>query len=309
MAKKKNEKKDKKKVEEQAADALLTEDFVDLTGDSGECSLVPLDGRIVEATGEEEFADLRKAVFNSRKLIDRSRWDLAAALYEIKEKNVYERWGYYSWDEYVKNEVGMTVRTTQYLISMYHCFYVEIGSELDDDKKQDLASKVSEIGWTKARSLVGVVDKENVDDWIDKAKDMSSAELEGVTKRALLEQNGEDSSAVESVSVVSIRFYDEQREVYEQALGLAKEIADSDKKNHLLSLICQDFVTTNMVNRGGSVGRLGRYLDRTAAILGIKIVAVDNDSGKVVHGKGLLDSLSTDADNVVTDVIEVDDDS
>lgn len=253
--------------------------------------LIALSDRLIPHDGKEEYADLREEVISSRGFIDRGRWQLAKALYQVHDRAIWENWGYLSWDEYVDSEVGMVVRTTQYLMAMYHCFYIDLGRGMTPEEKERIMERVSAIGWTKARALVGVVNADNLDEWLEMARNMSSTELESATKKALLEQEGKDSSGVEKMKNLAMRLSEDQFEIWEQAFELGKGIADSEKKGHVFSMICQDFVATTMAQKGIPAERRQRYIDRIGAILGLRFIAIDKETGKVVHGEKLAEDL------------------
>jgi len=246
---------------------------------------------IVPHTGKEPYSDLRKAVLDLRGMIDKSRWELAGNLWKIHDETIYRHWGYINWDQYVEVEVGTTVRTTRYLISMYGWFVHEIGKEIaDDTEREKMIEAVRELGWTKGRCLVGVANVDNVYDWIEKAQNMSSADLENETRKALAAKDGIDPDSVEKMKVFSCgRVTEEQHEIIEQALEMGEEALGSKKKGHIISMICQDYVATNMAQKGDR--NRGKYLDRIGAQFGVKLIAVDKETNKVVHGKAVLDKI------------------
>lgn len=266
----------------------------DAEGDDG---LVILDNRIVPADGTEEYADIRRRILDSRERIDLARWDIAGDLYKVHDSSLFQTWGYFSFDEYVSVELSMSVRTAHYLTSVYHCFYIELSKDMDEEQHKATMERVNAIGWTKARSLVGVVNGENVNEWLDKAEGIGSIELEGETKRELVRLAGGDPDDVEKMKNISMRVSEEQHEIIFGAFSLAKQVAESDKRGNLLTLICQDYVATNTGNKSGGQQEIkGRYLDRIGAMIGVRIVAVDKETMQVVHGQDVVDVL-TDRSN------------
>jgi len=262
----------------------------DIEDDDG---LVRLDNRIVPADGTEDYADIRRRILDSRERIDLARWDIAGDLYKVHDSSLFQNWGYFSFDEYVSVELSMSVRTAHYLTSVYHCFYIELSKDMDEEQHKAVMERVNAIGWTKARSLVGVVNGKNVNEWLDRAEGIGSIELEGETKRELVRLAGGNPDDVEKMKNVSMRVSEEQHEIIFSALSLAKTVAESDKRGNLLTLICQDYVATNTGNKsGGSQDIKGRYLDRIGAMMGMRIVAVDRDTMRVVHGQDVIDILA-----------------
>ena len=256
--------------------------------------LVALDQRVVPHDGNEDHADIRGRILEARNRIDSARWEMSADLYRVHDSTLYQHWGYYSFDEYVSSELNMNVRTAQYLTSVYHCFYIQLSKELDESRHKEIMDRVSRLGWTKARSLVGVVDGGNIDEWLDRAEKIGSTELEGEAKRELVRKAGGDPNEIEKMKNIAFRVSEDQHEVIASAVEIAKGVAESDKRGHLISLICQDFVATNTgPNSGGPTKIKGRYLDRIGAMLGVRIVAVDKETGKVIHGKDVVEGLTS----------------
>jgi hypothetical protein len=247
---------------------------------------------VVPATGKEERADLRKKVIEARDSIDTARWTLAEALYEVHDKTVYRLWGYSSWEQYVESEVGMTVRTAHYLTSIHGWFSVDLAKKLSSEKMDELRERLRKLGWTKVRSLVRIADAENVSEWVDRAEKMSSADLEETVKRELKSLSGEGGSGpTEVFKKKNFKLVDEQLQTVDQALEMAGGIADSEKPGHLLQLICQDFISTNMAGKEDGRTHKGRYLDKIGAVFGVKLVALDVETKKVVHGEDLVDKI------------------
>jgi len=259
--------------------------------------------KILPHTGEEVFADLREAVLRQRDAIDSARWNLAEALFRVNDDAVYLQWGYPSWETYIATEVGMTARTAHYLIAMYGYFTVSLieavsgMSESDPkrieaiEKRNEIIGQIKELGWTKGKCLVGVLTLDNYEEWIEKAKSLSATELEGESKRALNTSKGLSSTDVEVMKNASFRFAEDQLAVVEQAIEMASAQLESDKRGHVLSMICQDYVATNMAQSENGQSKSGRYFDRLGTMFGVRLIAVHKETGKVVHGETLLKDL------------------
>lgn len=247
---------------------------------------------IVPHDGTEDDADLRQEVLDLKETMDQSRWRMAAAFDKIHDESIFQRWGYSNFDQYVETEVEMTVRTAQYLVAMYRWFMYDIEGDISDERREKIVGEVRKLGWTKARHLIGITNSENIDDWLKKAQEMSSSDLQKESKRALLEKEGGDPDDVKDVKRMTFAFLDDQHVPVEQALELAGAIAESDKKGHLLSLVCMDYVATNMAQKEAGQKNRGKYLDRIGAQFGVKIMAVDKNTNEVVHGKSVFNKIS-----------------
>jgi hypothetical protein len=86
---------------------------------------------------------------------------------------------YPSFERYVEDAVGIDFRKAKYLVSIWWWFGVE---QRADPK---LLMGAQEIGWSKAKELVGVVDPKNADEWFEIAKTKKRDYLVKAAKAAL----------------------------------------------------------------------------------------------------------------------------
>lgn len=262
-----------------------------MSGETGEerrasdSNLVVLDGKTGEvdeqATLDEYKADRLR--YEIRELIERMSEDffvLSAKLYEVNDKMLYLRWGFKTFQEYVESdEVNFQLRKAQYFIKIWHWF-----GDLSDEAR----AKLREIGWSKLKELVGVVTEENVDEWVAKAMEMTVPQLALERKKHLALLDGEDGSGGgDVVKRVTFQLFDDQSDVVESALELAKAMSESDKKGNLISLICQDFCATNSSEAPSGAS----YLKRIEQFFGVKLVAINLDDKEVVFGQDTLETI------------------
>ena len=262
-------------------------------------------GKVVDLSAEEKkkkikaFADLRKRVQNAKSQIDLTRWELSEALYKICKEKMHIHWGYTDWKSYVKAEVGINDRTTQYYMAIYQYFQLDFDQNkpLPAPKKKEIVQTIKGIHWTKSKCLIDLCDTDkNTEDkiwaWIDKAKTLSGAELEAETKKALHKSKGKkDSKPAEPMKTVSFKLAPDQLEAVDTAIQEASERAGSQKKGHLISLICQDYVATTMAQTVKGGNKKYTYFNRLASMMGVHMICVDKESGEIVHGAKVYDQL------------------
>jgi hypothetical protein len=246
---------------------------------------------VVPHDGKEPYAKLRREVLDLKETIDQSRWRLAEKLFEVHDGTIFHRWGYNNFEQYMETEVKMKERTGQYLVSMYNWFVNEIGPQMEDAARDKMIEGVRQLGWTKARCLIGITTPDNVFKWIEDAQRLSSTELQSAARKALVEKKGGKSKDVEDMKTLSLRLADSQHAIVLQAIELAGKIADSDKKGHLISLICQDFVANTRAQDNAGQKNRGKYFNRIGAMFGVKLIAVDTETGKVVHNEAVLKKI------------------
>jgi len=284
-----------KKSSEQTVDAEVL----------GKDNVVVLNG----ATGiPREVAEdpelIRGRIVTLKNTIDNAYFELAQLLYKVWNggqdgKPLYLQWGYASWNEYVEKELDFAIRKAQYLISIWSWFGVELGDET-------VIEKIRPLGWTKVKELVGVVSAANADEWIEKARDMSSTMLADEA-RAVLKAKKEkeaadkagagssdsdgDKDKIEKLSHISFGLYEGQLQTVTAAMERAKELAGSDKKGYLLELICQDWLATNDAMRGTKKANVSKFMRKFEKLLGIRIVAIDPEAKEILCGADVAGSL------------------
>ena len=267
------------------------ETSIETSEEGSDSGLVAMDG-VVAHDGEEPFGELREEVLHLKQVMDKSRWQMSEIFFKINDETIYQRWGYSSFEQYVETEVQMSSRMAQYLVAMYNWYANELGPHMEKDDRDKMIEGVRDIGWTKAQCLIGVTDADNVMEWIERAKDMTSAELKTETRKALVEQDGGDPDEVKDTKQLSAVLSMDQYAKVEEAMSLAEKFAESKKKSHLLSLICQDYIATTMAQEEGGQKNRSKYFDKIGAQFGVKFVAMDKETGKVVHGKRVLKKLA-----------------
>lgn len=232
------------------------------------------DERIIEAlaqtveqtvTGPVGFAvpqdqsAARAEVLRLKESLEENYFHLGAVLNQIVHEKWYSAfWGYSTFKEYVQQEVGFGYRKAMYLANIYATL-VAAGITWE---------AVRSIGWGKMREMVGVLTRENVHDWIDKAHRMTALQLAEEAKRARLTVEHEGSVSV--VTVKNFRLRDAQIQNVDQALSMAKEIGHVETPGEALDLICSDFLINHV---DGSRGDLEFILGRIADLFNVEITA------------------------------------
>ena len=234
--------------------------------------------------------DLRVKVLEARDQVVESRWDLAGHLFKVKDETVYIHWGYKSFEEYLMVEVKLTERTGDWLIEMYDVFANQL--KIDEDTKK----KIKQLGWTKAKSLSRlkkkkVLNKNNISKWISIADKSSAMELDNQIRAAIQKKTGEGEE-VEPMKNKTFRLAPEQMEIVDNAIEMASKVLESEKPGHCISMVCQDFVATNMFQKRKDRSNMDHYLNKIAAILGVRLIAMDIESKKIVHNSKLFEKLA-----------------
>ena len=218
-----------------------------------------------------------------RNNVEGAYWRLATALFNVWNENAYEDWGYTSFPDYVDNELSMQRRKAQYLVAIAGWF---------GDQSESVQQWVKELGWTKARELVGIVDETNADEWRDVAESSSLRELTTAVKEAKSEMTEDETpSVLIKPKHKSFALFEDQMGNVNSALDKAKTLANSTKDGHALDLICTEYLSQN-----SGLDTLNDYLNRIEQVIGYKVVAFDLNGNEVVYGSETLDTLFPDED-------------
>ena len=200
---------------------------------------------------------IRHKILSLKNSIETSYFELAELLYETYVNRYYEEWGYESFEEYCKKELEFGERKGRYLVSVWYHLVIE---KQFTDKE---LNKLKNVGWTKLRALVRVVDTSNVDEWIELAKTMTVDELDIKTKQAVFEKMVSkevcEGEIVQEIKRFSCVLVDDQIKVVEKAFEIAEKIAKSNKRGNLLTLICLDFLST----KAGEDLELSEFISQT----------------------------------------------
>lgn len=175
---------EKKTKKQEAAD-------VDADGDTRFDHLVPVTGSFVqtEVVEDDESDNIRHRIQEITRRVDENRLELGALFFKVRLNAIYVRWKspvtgkpYQTWEEYVDTESAFSVRSIQHMVAMWWWF-----SELTAFPK--IRQRINEIGWGKARILVGLADDTNYDAWFQLAEKTPQAKL-AVSARAAMDKVG-----------------------------------------------------------------------------------------------------------------------
>lgn len=137
--------------------------------------------------------------------------------------------------DYVKAEFGMEYRKAMYLINIYNDLS-DAGIPWD---------KVKDLGWTKLSRLSHILTLENVDEWVEKAKHLTVAQLEDAIKAASLSGTApvDTTQPTSTVKTMSFKLHSDQQETVKEALAKAKGEFGTEVDTVALDAICTGYLT------------------------------------------------------------------
>ncbi len=223
-----------------------------------------------------------------RKRIDTASFDLAEILFTIHQEALYTRLNYDNFQQYVENELDFELRKANYFVSMWNYYGVKLAAN------PEVREKMETVGWSKAKDLIGVVNPNNVDEWVEICKKNPATRVLELARGALQKMKEDPEGEVdvddldnkiEKFASKVFKLTDEQLHNVDLALKRAGDSAESDKPGHLLDLVCTNFLAMN-AGVDGDEG-LGYLLKSVEANFGIQVIALKNEQKqlKVVYGE------------------------
>ena len=191
--------------------------------------------------------------------------ELAKMLYRIKLVRDYEKWKYHTFEAYVEEELGLEARTVRYWLSIYDKIVLQLG--VSEEKLKGKA-------WGRVRYIVPVVNKANIDKWLDKAERLSQPEI-AATVRDVIEGRPEpDEDAV--FTPLTFRVNPDQRKTIVTAIEKAKKMSPNDNEAdaHALEMICLSFLGDNFESRKDI---LIKMLAKLESVFRIKLLVLNTD--------------------------------
>lgn len=233
---------------------------------------------------------IRTDIANRSAKIDQEYLHLGKDLYVAKHMEHYLKWGFSTWREYVESEPGISIKRDERLRKVWKTLVKGFGVS---------AKQLHGIGFSKASLLSkdGLLTKENLSEWLAKARKLSFRELGKATKgtgkkKVRVEERDEtddegkptgktlvrvvidDEGGEEEFETISFTLPPEQRDVVEEAVSKAELLAGSAKRGHLLHLICTDFLAGNLGSDPKESARLKFHLANLEEAFGVKVMAL-----------------------------------
>ena len=225
-----------------------------------------------ETSARERAKQVRENLERAVERMENSYIELAQLLKETWDKEYIRFWGYSTMKEYVENDLGISYRKARYLIG--------IAKTVEDLHLS--WDQVRNIGWTKVRELVPYVDKSNVNEWLDRADNLSVRELkEEVNRSRATGELVEITPREEKIASLNLRLRDEEMSAIMDAVDEAKRELGTEETGIALHHICCDYLARS----GGSIARLPleTIVDWIREVYGVALVPEPQDLSKIVQ--------------------------
>ena len=228
---------------------------------------------------------------NDRKLLDQADalklqlFDtyrvLAKTLYHIAEKKSYKHYGYTSFHAYCEEHLQFGKRKGDYFVSI-HRNLVESGHFKPE--------VLDEMEWTTARELASLPKEElakNAAEWIEKAKTMPREELHREVKAL------KGHVDVEPTYPMRIVYHEEQYKNVKRAMKVAEKLTGSDKNNHLVDMICLEFLSYHLDEKEVELEDLLRRINDHFEVECVAVKVVDGEE-TIVFGEEFAKKVGPD---------------
>lgn len=206
----------------------------------------------VEVLGPDPFVDVQDkmkklekndAVKTAKELLDsigKSYFYFGGIMSKIQANGWFTEEGYESFQDFVTIEMGMKYRKAMYFIEIYN--YLTVA--------QIPYEKVKNVGWTKLKEIACLLTEDNVDALVKKAEGMNTLQLiEEVKLLKAGEVKATDQKPKSNpISSKVFKLHDDQREIINEALAKAKEVANTEFEAVALENICFEYLNQSQVS-------------------------------------------------------------
>ena len=178
--------------------------------------------------------ELREEALEARNMVEIGYMKLARCLYDIYYRDAFRTWDYTTFEDYVDSELQINYRKAMYLIEIYNKATM---------LNMDLA-RLENIGWTKARELVRIVDQSNTDEWLSIAEESTAKELSFKVKveKDKLDDRSSVSDAAPSTTTITLRLGEAENAIIQEAVEQSASLINTDDLALALANICQEWV-------------------------------------------------------------------
>jgi predicted NAD-dependent protein-ADP-ribosyltransferase YbiA (DUF1768 family) len=237
--------------------------------------------------------EIRDKIQVLKESIDKDYFYLCRLLWEVNKKSYYHDWGYGTFKEYIASEVQFKVTKAMYLVQIWQSLYVNSGDP-------DVFNKVINVGWSKAKELARVVTKENVDDWVEKAKHLTVDALVKEVKQTLKEKIPDDTAQaliedesnrgtpieVQSKNATYTFGYEDYQTIC-TAIEQVKKHSPGISNGAAIANLAREFIGSNPDVQDAKEYALN-MIARYEAMYGLQVVVYDPEQKEVIYGSETL---------------------
>lgn len=233
---------------------------------------------VLEAEKEEDKIDttnIREKTLEIKDNINKYYTELCQNLWLIQKKQLFKGWGYPSFREYGSKELEFGGTKAIYLASIWNNLAV------NQDKL--VFDKVMELGWTKGKELARVVTRENLSEWVNKAKHLRVEALVKEIRTFIKKKMPDDpqdaldkepdvkgTPVEDEKKTITLTFNYEDYLTISQAYENLKEEDPNCSLPQAIAMACRDYLASNVMDAKGKDAAVS-IIDRLASVHGLKV--------------------------------------
>jgi len=220
---------------------------------------------------EIDFDSLRRETLQLCQAIETGYLSLARMLYTIRNRYAYLKWGYESFEQYVEEELKISLRKAEYFVFIY----ARIKS-----LAPRLIQKFESLGWSKARLILDHAKNESEAALL--VEEASKSSVRGLQKKL---QQRVKLQKPDPREKLSFKLKPQQKRLISQALKVARGLSREKDSGEILSLICSYFLANS--TGGNPKEELEIFLQKVERWFGVKLIAL-NENNEVLFGGELV---------------------
>jgi hypothetical protein len=167
-----------------------------------------------------------------------NKYKIGGALARLQaNENWWQDAGYQNFKDYVEGSLGIGYRKAMYMIEFYKTLL-----ELDVPWV-----KLGGIGWGKINRIVSVLTKENIDEWVEKAKGMNRPELEAHIKAEKQKNKTGKEHEPKTITTKTFKLHDDQKQLVADGLKKASEETGSAVEAVNLEAVFQNYLGSGLM--------------------------------------------------------------
>ena len=244
----------------------------------------------------DEGRRIRKRIKALVGKVNDSYWELSELVAKVHTEKLYRQWGFKKFPDWAKDEFNLGRRKAYNFAEIQNYFNGKIKKELPEASYNEVVDTVKTIGWSKALVLAqsNVINQGNYGDVIEAAKELSYDDLKKEVVRRFKDLTDEEKeNSVETNNMKTVRksyvFTAQQEVEVTRAVTKAKsQMREGAKDSAAIALICAEYDANN------SESTLAEKLSMFERLLGIQLVAIDEQGETVLYGDEVLQNMAGD---------------
>jgi len=179
--------------------------------------------------------------------VDATYIRLGGILTVIRDHAWWHEEGYPTFKELLEGKIGLKYRKAMYLVQIYE----------DLINSGVTWGEVKSLGWCKLKEISPVITKDNVEEWVAKAQNLTVLQLREVVskfKAQVLESTPVSPDTLSTTTTtLSIKCHEDQKSTIKQAIDKAKGEAHTEYDAVALEAVCINYLTGGKVTKPKSL--------------------------------------------------------